>query len=121
MLLDETPERLVADLVLLLDMEPRGANRFEGRRWKLTPGRLFGGQVIAQALAAADTSNTFEPGQAVRVRIDLKNAKGKLLLTKGVEGVLTRKVGDRAWMLDVPDLKDGQGLVADYTELEVLP
>ncbi len=54
MLLDETPERLVADLVLLLDMEPRGANRFEGRRWKLTPGRLFGGQVIAQALAAAE-------------------------------------------------------------------
>ena len=50
MLLEETPERLVADLVLLLDMEPRGANRFEGRRWKLTPGRLFGGQVIAQAL-----------------------------------------------------------------------
>ncbi|QZP09544.1 acyl-CoA thioesterase II [Caenibius sp. WL] len=54
MLLEETPERLVADLVLLLDMEPRGANRFEGRRWKLTPGRLFGGQVIAQALAAAE-------------------------------------------------------------------
>lgn len=54
MLLDETPERLVADLVLLLDMEPRGANRFEGRRYKLTPGRLFGGQVIAQALAAAE-------------------------------------------------------------------
>jgi acyl-CoA thioesterase-2 len=50
----ETPERLVADLVLLLDMEPRGANRFEGRRWKLAPGRLFGGQVIAQALAAAE-------------------------------------------------------------------
>ena len=54
MLLEETPERLVADLVLLLDMEPRGANRFEGRRRKLTPGRLFGGQVIAQALAAAE-------------------------------------------------------------------
>jgi len=35
-------------------MEPRGANRFEGRCWKLTPGRLFGGQVIAQALAAAE-------------------------------------------------------------------
>lgn len=75
---------------------------------------------IAQAMNAADTPNTFEPGQAVRVRIDLKNAKGKLLLTKGVEGVLTSKVGDRAWMLDVPDLKGGQGLIADYTELEAL-
>ena len=56
MVLEETPERLVADLVLLLDMEPRGANRFEGRRRKLAPGRLFGGQVIAQALAAAETT-----------------------------------------------------------------
>lgn len=75
---------------------------------------------IAQAMNAADTPNTFEPGQAVRVRIDLKSANGKLLPTKGVEGVITSKVGDRAWMLDVPDLKDGQGLVADYTELEGL-
>ncbi|MDD3798289.1 MAG: acyl-CoA thioesterase II [Novosphingobium sp.] len=54
MLLEQTPERLVADLVLLLDMEPRGAGRYEGRCCKLTPGRLFGGQVIAQALAAAE-------------------------------------------------------------------
>lgn len=75
---------------------------------------------IAQAMNAADTPNNFQPGQAVRVRIDLKNTKGTLLLTKGVEGVITSKVGDRAWMLDVPDLKGGQGLIADYTELEAL-
>lgn len=49
-----TPEQLVADLVLLLDMEPRGAGRFEGRRYKCGTGRVFGGQVIAQALAAAE-------------------------------------------------------------------
>ena len=29
-----TPEQLVADLVLLLDLEPRGGDRFIGRRHK---------------------------------------------------------------------------------------
>ena len=75
---------------------------------------------IAQAMSAADpaASNTFEPGQAVRVRIDLKNAKGALMLTKGARGVITSKAGDRAWMLNVPDLPGANGLIADYTELE---
>lgn len=50
----QTPEQLVADLVLLLDMEPRGADRFQGRRARGQSGRVFGGQVIAQALAAAE-------------------------------------------------------------------
>lgn len=49
-----TPEELVADLVLLLDLEPRGTDRFEGRRKKDGVGRVFGGQAIAQALAAAE-------------------------------------------------------------------
>lgn len=49
-----TPEQLVADLVLLLDMEPRGIDRFEGRRRKGGVGRVYGGQVIAQAIAAAE-------------------------------------------------------------------
>lgn len=49
-----TPEQLVADLVLLLDMEPRGPDRFQGRRRRGGTGRVYGGQVIAQALAAAE-------------------------------------------------------------------
>lgn len=49
-----TPEQLVADLVLLLDMEPRGSDQFQGRRRKDGQGRVYGGQVIAQALAAAE-------------------------------------------------------------------
>ncbi|WP_338240683.1 acyl-CoA thioesterase [Aurantiacibacter hainanensis] len=48
-----TPEQLVADLVLLLDLEPKGADRFVGRRRPDGTGRVFGGQAIAQALGAA--------------------------------------------------------------------
>jgi acyl-CoA thioesterase-2 len=48
-----TPEQLVAELVLLLDLEPRGGDRFVGRRHPEGSGRVFGGQAIAQALGAA--------------------------------------------------------------------
>lgn len=48
-----TPEQLVADLVLLLDLEPRGGDRFIGAPNKDGLGRVFGGQAIAQALGAA--------------------------------------------------------------------
>ncbi len=48
-----TPEQLVAELVLLLDLEPRGGDRFVGRRLAGGAGRVFGGQAIAQALGAA--------------------------------------------------------------------
>lgn len=75
---------------------------------------------IAQAMAAADGINAFAPGQAVRVRIDLKNAKGHLLPTKGTQAVITSKTGDRAWMLDIEDMPTGKGLIADYTELEAI-
>jgi acyl-CoA thioesterase-2 len=48
-----TPEQLVADLVLLLDLEPRGGDRFIGRANRDGMGRVFGGQAIAQALGSA--------------------------------------------------------------------
>ena len=48
-----TPEQLVAELVLLLDLEPRGGDRFIGRKQTEGTGRVFGGQAIAQALGAA--------------------------------------------------------------------
>lgn len=77
---------------------------------------------IAQAMNAAQppASNNFAPGQEVRVRIDLKNGKGKLMLTKGAKGVITSKAGDRAWMFNVPNLPGANGLIADYTELEAM-
>lgn len=74
---------------------------------------------IAQALQSADNPNAFEVGDEVRFRIDLKNAKGKLLKTNGEMGEITGKTGDRTWMLDCPALKATK-LIADYTELEML-
>src|SRR5690606_34108669 len=53
-----TPDELVADLVELLEIRPAGevdgAETFAGRRKKGGVGRVFGGQVIAQALGAAE-------------------------------------------------------------------
>jgi hypothetical protein len=46
--------QLVADLLALLDPVPLGGDRFEGPRKKGGVGRVFGGQVIAQALIAAE-------------------------------------------------------------------
>jgi acyl-CoA thioesterase-2 len=58
-----TPEQLVAALVRLLTVEPQGEDRFIGRRKKGGVGRVFGGEVIAQALVAAQA--TVDPGRAV--------------------------------------------------------
>ena len=48
-----TPEQLVADLMLLLDLQPRGGDLFIGRKHPEGMGRVFGGQAVAQALGAA--------------------------------------------------------------------
>ncbi|MGB3167704.1 MAG: acyl-CoA thioesterase II [Alteraurantiacibacter sp.] len=58
-----TPEKIVADLVFLLDLEARGPDQFVGRRRPDGTGRVFGGQAIAQALGAA--SRTVEPDREV--------------------------------------------------------
>ena len=48
-----TPEELVAELMLLLDLDQRGGDQFIGRRHPEGMGRVFGGQAVAQALGAA--------------------------------------------------------------------
>jgi acyl-CoA thioesterase-2 len=53
---DPTPEALVADLLDLLTLKPLGEDRFEGPRKVDGIGRVFGGQVIAQALVAAQST-----------------------------------------------------------------
>ena len=49
-----SPDDLVDQLVALLDVTVLGGDRFEGRRKIGGVGRVFGGQVIAQALASAE-------------------------------------------------------------------
>ncbi|KLE35141.1 acyl-CoA thioesterase [Aurantiacibacter luteus] len=58
-----TPERVLADLVFLLELEDKGGDQFVGRRREDGTGRVFGGQAIAQALGAA--SRTVDPARAV--------------------------------------------------------
>ncbi len=53
-----SPEQLVAGLVRLLSVEPTGEHSFTGRSQKDGFGRMFGGQVIAQALQAAQETVT---------------------------------------------------------------
>jgi acyl-CoA thioesterase-2 len=53
---EPTAEALVADLLRLLDLKPLGEDRFEGPRRGDGIGRVFGGQVIAQALMAAQAT-----------------------------------------------------------------
>nr|WP_137676151.1 acyl-CoA thioesterase II [Parerythrobacter lutipelagi] len=53
---DPSPEKLVANLVRLLTVEQRGSNLFAGQPQTGGIGRVFGGQVIAQALQAAQAS-----------------------------------------------------------------
>ncbi|MEO0030896.1 MAG: hypothetical protein RIS94_654 [Pseudomonadota bacterium] len=48
------PTALVSGLLHLLDVTDLGGDRFEGRRNPGGVGRIFGGQVIGQALAAAE-------------------------------------------------------------------
>ncbi|GKS96918.1 ParB/RepB/Spo0J family partition protein [Acidovorax sp. SUPP2825] len=88
---------------------------------------------IAQAMNEAPATNSFSPGDKVRIRIDLKGPDkdwplAKLLPTKGRTAVIRSKTGDRAWMLDLPvdskandtDKVERWTLIADYTELEAL-
>jgi acyl-CoA thioesterase-2 len=53
---EPTPEELIADLLRVLDLKPLGEDRFEGPRRTDGIGRVFGGQVIAQALTAAQAT-----------------------------------------------------------------
>ena len=52
----KTPEQLVAELVRLLTVAPAGENAFTGNQQPGGIGRVFGGQVIAQALQSAQAT-----------------------------------------------------------------
>ena len=50
------PERLVSGLIRLLTVTPQAEDLFTGRRKRGGVGRVFGGEVIAQALVAAQST-----------------------------------------------------------------
>ncbi|MBY6128174.1 acyl-CoA thioesterase II [Qipengyuania aquimaris] len=52
----KTPEQLVAGLVRLLTVAPAGENAYTGNQQPGGIGRVFGGQVIAQALQSAQAT-----------------------------------------------------------------
>lgn len=58
-----SPAELAADLVDLLDVEEIDVDLFRGRRARGGVGRVFGGQVIAQALQAAQRSIPTDDGE----------------------------------------------------------
>lgn len=92
-------------------------------------------RAIADAMAAAEvtTPNSIEPLQQVRIRVDLRGPGKKLLPTKGRLAMVTERLGDRAWLIELPidpgvdlldedalDAAERWNLSADYTELEII-
>lgn len=60
---DPSPETLAAQLVALLDIEEIDTDLYRGKRGNDGYGRVFGGQVIAQALQAAQRSTPGNDGE----------------------------------------------------------
>lgn len=62
---DPTPAKLAADLVDLLDVEQIDTDLYRGHRQPGGVGRVFGGEVIAQALQAAQRSTEGKPAHSL--------------------------------------------------------
>lgn len=60
-----TPAQLAADLVDLLDVEQLDTDLYRGKRQVGGVGRVFGGEVIAQALQAAQRSTEGKPAHSL--------------------------------------------------------
>ena len=60
-----TPAQLAADLVDLLDVETIDTDLYRGKRQPGGVGRVFGGQVIAQALQSAQRSTEGKPAHSL--------------------------------------------------------
>ena len=86
---------------------------------------------IAKAMQAADAAiaaTDFAPGQTVRIKVDLRGAEKALLPTRQRLAVIKQKMGDRAFMLELPtdpnakptDMAERWVISADYTELQAV-
>jgi hypothetical protein len=72
-------------------------------------------------------------GHSLRIRVHLRSPGKRLLPTKGRLAFTTERMGDRAWMVELPidpevslfdeealDAAERWNLSADYTELEII-
>lgn len=86
---------------------------------------------IAKAMQAADAAiaaTAFEPGQTVRIKVDLRGPEKALLPTRQRLAVVKQKLGDRAFMVELPanpsakptDFVERWVVSADYTEIQVV-
>ena len=86
---------------------------------------------IAKAMQAADAAiatTEFEPGQTVRIKVDLRGPEKALLPTRQRLAVIKQKMGDRAFLIELPadpqaqttDMTERWVISADYTELQVV-
>lgn len=84
---------------------------------------------IAQAMQATSDAPQFTPGQQVTIKCNLKDMNGRLVMTAGASATIVRALGDRSWVVSLPDPWPFPGtapedrrqieITADYTELEV--
>lgn len=86
---------------------------------------------IAKAMQAADAAiaaTEFEPGQTVRIKVDLRGPEKALLPTRQRLAVIKQKMGDRAFLIELPadphaqatDMTERWVISADYTELQAV-
>lgn len=86
---------------------------------------------IAKAMQATDAAiaaTKFEPGQTVRIKVDLRGPEKALLPTRQRLAVIKSKLGDRAFMVELPadpeatpcDMVERWVISADYTELQAV-
>ena len=86
---------------------------------------------IAKAMQAADAAiaaTEFEPGQTVRIKVDLRGPEKALLPTRQRLAVIKQKMGDRAFLIELPadphaqttDMTERWIISADYTELQAV-
>lgn len=86
---------------------------------------------IAKAMQAADAAiatTEFEPGQTVRIKVDLRGPEKALLPTRQRLAVIKQKLGDRAFMVELPadpkatptNMVERWVINADYTELQAV-
>lgn len=102
-----------------------------GKKPELKVKQQEASAAIAKAMQAADAASStgaFEPGQTVRIKVDLRGAEKALLPTRQRLAVVKQKMGDRAFLIELPadphaqptDMTQRWVISADYTELQAV-